>query len=86
LVRRARAGCLAADGLCRTCAACHEPADQPPSRHAAPIVRRVVPSQELEAGYLAPDGLCRTCTAYRAVGYARTPIDVIRWLLCRFRG
>ena len=24
LVRRARAGCLAPDGLCRTCAACRE--------------------------------------------------------------
>jgi hypothetical protein len=48
LVRRARAGCLAPDALCRTCAACHEPADQPPSRHAAPIVRRVVPSQGVE--------------------------------------
>jgi hypothetical protein len=46
LVRRARAGCLAPDGLCRTCAACREPADQPPSRHAAPIVRRVVSSEE----------------------------------------
>jgi hypothetical protein len=42
LVRRARAGCLVPDGLCRTCAACREPADPPPSRHAAPIVRRVV--------------------------------------------
>jgi hypothetical protein len=50
LVRRARAGCLAPDGLCRTCAACREPADPPPSRHAAPIVLRVVPSQEPEAG------------------------------------
>ena len=49
LVCRARAGCLAPDGLCRTCAACREPADPPPSRHAAPIVRRVVPSQEPEA-------------------------------------
>src|SRR6476660_98668 len=48
LVRRTRAGCLAPDGLCRTCAACGEPADPPPSRHAAPIVRRVVPSQEPE--------------------------------------
>jgi hypothetical protein len=37
---RARAGCLAPDGLCRTCAACREPADPPPSRHATPIVRR----------------------------------------------
>ncbi len=27
LVRRARAGCLAPDGLCRTCAACREPAE-----------------------------------------------------------
>jgi hypothetical protein len=26
LVRRARAGCLAPDGLCRTCAACRGPA------------------------------------------------------------
>jgi hypothetical protein len=50
LVRRARAGCLALDGLCRTCAACREPADPPPSRHAAPIVRRVVPSQEPRLG------------------------------------
>jgi hypothetical protein len=50
LVRRARAGCLAPDGLCRTNAACREPADPPPSRHAALIVRRVVPSQEPEAG------------------------------------
>jgi hypothetical protein len=50
MVRRARAGCLAPDGLCRTNAACREPADPPPSRHAALIVRRVVPSQEPEAG------------------------------------
>jgi hypothetical protein len=49
MVRRARAGCLAPDGLCRTCAACREPADPPPSRHAAPIARRVVQSQEPEA-------------------------------------
>jgi hypothetical protein len=49
LVRRARAGCLAPDGLCRTCAACREPADPPPSRRAALIVRGVVPSQEPEA-------------------------------------
>ena len=49
LVRRARAGCLAPDGLCRTCAACREPADPPPSRHAAPLVRRAVPSQKPEA-------------------------------------
>ena len=44
------AGCLAPDGLCRTCAACREPADPPPSRRAAPIVRRVVSSREPEAG------------------------------------
>jgi hypothetical protein len=50
LVRRSRAGCLVPDGLCRTCAACREPADPPPSRQAAPIVRRVVPSQEPEVG------------------------------------
>jgi hypothetical protein len=46
LVRRTRAGCLVPDGLCRTCAARREPADQPPSRHAAPILRRVVWRQE----------------------------------------
>ena len=45
MVRRARAGCLAPDGLCRTNAACREPADPPPSRHAALIVRRVVPAK-----------------------------------------
>jgi hypothetical protein len=50
LVRRVRAGCLAPDGLCRTCAAGRELADPPPSRRAAPIIRRVVPSQESEAG------------------------------------
>jgi hypothetical protein len=50
MVRRARAGCLAPDGLCRTYAACREPADPALSRHAAPIARRVVQSQEPEAG------------------------------------
>jgi hypothetical protein len=34
LVRRARAGCLAPDGLCRTCAACREPPITAPARGA----------------------------------------------------
>jgi hypothetical protein len=49
LVRRTRVGCLALDGLCRTCAACRGPSSPSP-RHAAPIVRLVMPSQEPEAG------------------------------------
>jgi len=43
-VRRARAGYLAPDGLCRTCAACRWP--QP--WRAGPTIRLVAPEQESE--------------------------------------
>jgi hypothetical protein len=49
-VRWARACYLAPNGLCRTCAACRMTSSLPPPRHAASILRLVVPGHSRRDG------------------------------------